>query len=94
MRRLIPDVIIVAWAIGLALALGGLPGPGCRRPGRQHRHRQRVRRDRGLRSAGGQPWQITGQGADRYVGGPSGVTVTPAGDVVIGDCLRLRRIAG
>lgn len=40
------------------------------------------------------PWQLTGQGADGYVGGPSGVTVTPAGDVVIGDCLRLRRIAG
>jgi hypothetical protein len=39
------------------------------------------------------PSQITGQGVGD-VGGPSGVTVTPAGDVVIGDCLRLRRIAG
>ena len=39
------------------------------------------------------PSQTTGQGARGYVGGPSGVTVTPAGDVVIGDCLRLRRIA-
>jgi hypothetical protein len=40
------------------------------------------------------PSQITGKGADGYVGWPSGVTVTPAGDVVLGDCLRLRRIAG
>jgi hypothetical protein len=40
------------------------------------------------------PYQLTGQGAYGDVGGPSGVTVTPAGDVVIGDCLRVRRIAG
>jgi hypothetical protein len=32
--------------------------------------------------------------ADGSVGGPSGVTVMPNGDVVIGDCLRIRKIAG
>jgi hypothetical protein len=41
------------------------------------------------------PWALAPAGplyAQGYVGGPSGVAVTPNGDVVIGDCLRLREI--
>jgi trimeric autotransporter adhesin len=42
------------------------------------------------------PWTLVGSPlyAEAFVGGPSGVTVTPAGAVVIGDCLRIRKIAG
>jgi hypothetical protein len=43
------------------------------------------------------PWTLAPAGplyAQGYVGGPSGIAVTPNGDVVIGDCLRLREIIG
>jgi hypothetical protein len=42
------------------------------------------------------PWTLAPAGplfAQGYVDGPSGIAVTPNGDVVIGDCLRLREVA-